>query len=52
MDRLKQFLLLLLAVIGLYIFSTVIINVYMHPDKIGGTIYNLTHKQEVTNEIK
>ena len=52
MDRLKQFGLLLLAVIALYLFTNAIINIYMHPDKIGGTIYNLTHKEQVANQIK
>ena len=52
MERLKQFALLLLAVVALYFFTNFIIHVYLHPNKVGGTIYNVTHKEQVTNEIK
>ena len=50
MDRLKQFLIWLLAIIAFYLFSNAIVNMYMHPENIGGHIYNMTHKESTVNE--
>ena len=50
MSTLQKFWVWLLCVIGFFIFSTVIINIYLHPDKIGGTIYNITHREQTVSE--
>lgn len=50
MDRLKTFGIWILLVIAFAIFSNALIQIYLHPQEIGGTIYNMTHKETV-NEI-
>jgi len=51
MSRLKYFGTWILVVIAFALFSNAIIYLYLHPDVVGGTIYNMTHK-EVVNEVK
>ena len=51
MGRLKTFGIWLLLVIAFAIFSNILIQMYLHPQEIGGTIYNMTHK-EVVNQVE
>lgn len=51
MSRMKDFGIWLLLIIAFTLFSNAIIYLYLHPDIVGGTIYNMTHK-EVVNEVK
>ena len=52
MDRLKTFGIWLILIIAFAIFSNVIIYGYLHAEEVGGTIYNMTHKEQVINEAK
>ena len=51
MERLKTFGIWLLIVIAFAIFSNVLIQIWLHPQEIGGAIYNMTHKETV-NEVE
>ncbi len=52
MDRMKQFGKWALFVVLFYLFTTAITYIYLYPEKVGGTIYNITHRQEVVDEKK
>ena len=45
MDRMKQFGKWLLFVVLFYLFTTAITYICLYPEKVGGTIYNITHGQ-------
>ena len=52
MDRMKQFCKWALFVVLFYLFTTAITYICLYPEKVGGTIYNITHRVEVVNESK
>lgn len=52
MERMKTFGLWLLAFVAFWIFVNVITYLWLNPGAVGGTIYNITHKSEVVNEVK
>ena len=52
MKTLKYFGTWIIVTILFFIFSNVVIYMYFHAEEIGGSIYNMTHKEQVANEIK
>ncbi len=52
MDRLKSFAMWLIIVIAFWIFTNGIIYLMLNAEEIGIGIYNMTHQEEMTNEVK
>ncbi len=52
MDRLKTFGIWILIIIAFYLYSQGIIYMYYHGTEIGLKLYELTHKEQVVNELQ
>ena len=52
MDRLKDFAVWIIVIIAFWLFVNGIIYMHLHPDIVGGTIYNLTHWKQTENVAK
>ena len=52
MDRLKELGTWVILVIAFFIFSNFLIYLIFHGEELGGKIYNMTHDEQVINEVK
>lgn len=52
MARLKFFAIFFAIFIAFYLYSNALIYIWLHPEEVGGKIYNLTHKEKIVIEEK
>lgn len=52
MDRLKQFGIWIIIIIAFWIYTNLIIYISLNGAEIGMKIYNMTHDEEIVNEVK
>lgn len=52
MERLKQFGRWILIILAFWIYTNLIIYISLNGEEIGMKIYNMTHDEEIVNEVK